>query len=89
MFNIIDTSGTAYTLGYTLTWLITDNTKITCLVETTSYLHIINRNTLVEQTPFDIHTYCSLSGTTRRCDIPSTDIDALTPAGKAFYIACS
>ncbi|CAD8112743.1 unnamed protein product [Paramecium primaurelia] len=90
MFNIIDTSGGAYTLGYTLTWLITDNTKITCTVETASYLHIINRDTLVEQTPtVDIHTYCSLSGTTRRCDIPSTVIDAQTPAGKAFYIACS
>lgn len=77
MFNIIDTSGGAYTLGYTLTWLITDNTKITCTVETASYLHIINRDTLVEQTPtVDIHTYCSLSGTTRRCDIPSTVIDA-------------
>lgn len=76
MFNIIDTSGTAYTLAYTLTWLITDNTKITCTVETTSFLHVIDRNTLIETISVDIHTYCSLSGTTRRCDIPSTVIDA-------------
>ncbi|CAK65607.1 unnamed protein product (macronuclear) [Paramecium tetraurelia] len=90
MFNIIDTTGTAYVLTYTLTWLITDNTKITCAAETTSFLHVIDRNTLVESTPtVDIHTYCSISGTTRRCDIPSTVIDAQTPAGKAFYIACS
>ncbi|CAD8120939.1 unnamed protein product [Paramecium sonneborni] len=89
MFNIIATDGTAYTLEYTLTYLITDNSAIQCAVETTSVLRIIDRNTLAESTPVDIHTYCTLSGTTRRCDIPSTVIDAQIPAGKAFYIACS
>jgi hypothetical protein len=89
MFNIVDTTNTAYTLEYTLSWLVTDLTQITCAVETTGRLHVVDRISFAEGAITPINIYCASTATSKRCDIPSTVIDTITTAGNAFYIACS
>lgn len=76
--NIIKTSGATLSIDYTLTWLVTDLTKITCTLSSTAILNVIsNRNTLtLSGSSINISGYCSDSASTKRCDIPSTVISA-------------
>lgn len=73
MITKTSTDTNPYSLTYTLVWLITDTSKITCPINTSSYLHVIDdKNAMTEITSIDIHTYCFSS--THRCDIPSSVI---------------
>ena len=56
MITIKSTDGIVYnTLTYTLVWLITDTTTITCGINTAAYLHVISdKNAMTETTSVNI-----------------------------------